>query len=169
LLGRRGRDRPPGRGRHLAVRVTVTAVRGTEVDVPAGDGVADAYLTHPADGEPRPAVLFYTDAFGLRPAVRAMADRLAGAGHTVLVPNVFHRRGRAPVTEVPAFVDDRARGPVLRRMMPVMRQLTPERAMRDAGAYLRWLAACPAARSEEHTSELQSRENIVCRLLLEKT
>src|SRR5690606_40750249 len=26
----------------------------------------------------------------------------------------------------------------------------------------------PAGRSEEHTSELQSRENIVCRLLLEK-
>src|SRR5690606_40958791 len=26
----------------------------------------------------------------------------------------------------------------------------------------------PTARSEEHTSELQSRENIVCRLLLEK-
>src|SRR5690606_39587020 len=31
-------------------------------------------------------------------------------------------------------------------------------------------SACknPASRSEEHTSELQSRENIVCRLLLEK-
>src|SRR5690606_41219177 len=27
----------------------------------------------------------------------------------------------------------------------------------------------PAVRSEEHTSELQSRENLVCRLLLEKT
>src|SRR5690606_6381324 len=27
----------------------------------------------------------------------------------------------------------------------------------------------PPARSEEHTSELQSRENLVCRLLLEKT
>src|SRR5215475_15291090 len=26
----------------------------------------------------------------------------------------------------------------------------------------------PAVRSEEHTSELQSRENLVCRLLLEK-
>src|SRR5207302_8135272 len=26
----------------------------------------------------------------------------------------------------------------------------------------------PGARSEEHTSELQSRENLVCRLLLEK-
>src|SRR5690606_41735445 len=28
--------------------------------------------------------------------------------------------------------------------------------------------APPSARSEEHTSELQSRENLVCRLLLEK-
>src|SRR5690606_41843176 len=32
--------------------------------------------------------------------------------------------------------------------------------------YNAW-GACPA-RSEEHTSELQSRENLVCRLLLEK-
>src|SRR5690606_40924557 len=31
------------------------------------------------------------------------------------------------------------------------------------------LSACPRVdRSEEHTSELQSRENLVCRLLLEK-
>src|SRR5690606_41601043 len=29
-------------------------------------------------------------------------------------------------------------------------------------------AAGPTTRSEEHTSELQSRENLVCRLLLEK-
>ena len=28
--------------------------------------------------------------------------------------------------------------------------------------------ATPGGRSEEHTSELQSRENLVCRLLLEK-
>src|SRR5690606_40154794 len=33
-----------------------------------------------------------------------------------------------------------------------------------------WILAlgCVAGRSEEHTSELQSRENLVCRLLLEK-
>src|SRR5690606_41755777 len=30
------------------------------------------------------------------------------------------------------------------------------------------IAACQVHRSEEHTSELQSRENVVCRLLLEK-
>src|SRR5690606_40470470 len=53
-----------------------------------------------------------------------------------------------------------------------------ERA-RVAAAYWQHLAACETlriagergwgiARSEEHTSELQSRENLVCRLLLEK-
>src|SRR5690606_42092296 len=31
-----------------------------------------------------------------------------------------------------------------------------------------WLRTCWAIRSEEHTSELQSREILVCRLLLEK-
>src|SRR5436309_7526636 len=30
------------------------------------------------------------------------------------------------------------------------------------------MAVLPVLRSEEHTSELQSRENLVCRLLLEK-
>src|SRR5690606_41824007 len=35
------------------------------------------------------------------------------------------------------------------------------------GAQLRQITPT-AARSEEHTSELQSRENLVCRLLLEK-
>src|SRR5690606_40979875 len=35
-------------------------------------------------------------------------------------------------------------------------------------AETKFCTARPAVRSEEHTSELQSRENLVCRLLLEK-
>src|SRR5215813_15499819 len=31
-----------------------------------------------------------------------------------------------------------------------------------------WERSCPPRRSEEHTSELQSRPHLVCRLLLEK-
>ncbi|KES03954.1 dienelactone hydrolase [Streptomyces toyocaensis] len=122
----------------------MTSVRGTGVGIRTEDGTADAYLTHPVEGGARPAVLFYTDAFGLRPRVRETADRLAGAGYTVLVPNVFHRRGPAPVVELPEFIDATARAAAFRRLRPTMRALTPERAMRDAGAYLRWLAECPA-------------------------
>src|SRR5690606_9908079 len=38
----------------------------------------------------------------------------------------------------------------------------------DGETSTRRVARAPGARSEEHTSELQSRENLVCRLLLEK-
>ncbi|CAM5283404.1 Dienelactone hydrolase family protein OS=Streptomyces tendae OX=1932 GN=GUR47_22420 PE=4 SV=1 [Streptomyces tendae] len=123
----------------------MTATAGTAVDVPTDDGTADAYLTHPADGEPHPAVLLYMDAFGLRPSLRSMADRLAGAGYTVLVPNVFYRTGRAPVVELPEFIDSQTRPALFQRLVPIMRSLTPDRAMRDAGACLRWLAGRPEA------------------------
>ncbi|MBC9729858.1 dienelactone hydrolase family protein [Streptomyces sp. TRM68367] len=123
----------------------MTAVQATAVDVPTEDGTADAYLAHPGDGGPHPAVLLYMDAFGLRPRLKAMADRLAGAGYTVLVPNVFYRHGRAPVVEMPEFIDPGARPEIFERLRPIMQDLTPEQAMRDAGAYLRWLAECPAA------------------------
>src|SRR5690606_38806697 len=43
-----------------------------------------------------------------------------------------------------------------------------ERAERHALVYLHVVADLGGLRSEEHTSELQSRENLVCRLLLEK-
>src|SRR6266513_122039 len=49
-------------------------------------------------------------------------------------------------------------------LTPALQQLLEEEAMR--GSALRGLAAYD--RSEEHTSELQSRFDLVCRLLLEK-
>src|SRR5947209_10264033 len=41
-------------------------------------------------------------------------------------------------------------------------------ASASSGASTRGPVSPPADRSEEHTSELQSRQNLVCRLLLEK-
>ncbi|WP_225834285.1 dienelactone hydrolase family protein [Streptomyces sp. NK08204] len=123
----------------------MTAVHGTAIDIPAADGVADAYLAHPADGNPHPAVLFYQDAYGLRPHLRAMADRLAAAGYTVLVPNVFYRHGRTPVVELPDFIDTGADPTIWQRLGPILDSLTPEQSRRDADAYLGWLAASPLA------------------------
>lgn len=123
----------------------MTAVQGTTVDIPTEDGVADAYLVHPGDERPRPAVLFFQDAFGLRPHLRSMADRLAAAGYTVLLPNVFYRHGRVPVVELPEFIDPAQDPAIWGRIGPVMRSLTPGLAMRDAGAWLRFLAGSPLA------------------------
>ncbi|MFF1837012.1 dienelactone hydrolase family protein [Streptomyces sp. NPDC058231] len=123
----------------------MTAVHGTAVNIPTPDGTADAYLAHPDDGGPHAAVLLYMDAFGLRPQLKKMADRIAGAGYTVLVPNVFYRHGRAPVVELPDFIGPDQRPGIFERIVPVLQSLTPELVVRDADAYLRWLAACPQA------------------------
>lgn len=113
------------------------------IDIPTRDGTADAYLAHPGDGAPHPAVLFCMDAFGLRPHLKSMADRLASEGYTVLVPNVFYRYGRAPVVELPEFINPAERPELVQAVGPAARTLTPEGAMRDAAVYLDWLAASP--------------------------
>ncbi|MFJ9907372.1 dienelactone hydrolase family protein [Streptomyces sp. NPDC101152] len=121
----------------------MTSVQGTSVDITTEDGVADAYVAHAADGSPQPGVLMYMDAFGLRPHLQSMADRLAEAGYTVLVPNVFYRSGRSPVFDLPEFIDPSTRPQMWEQIMPAMHALTSERAKRDAGAYLQWLADFP--------------------------
>ncbi|MFJ3640348.1 dienelactone hydrolase family protein [Streptomyces sp. NPDC090108] len=121
----------------------MTAVQGTAVDIPTADGVADAYLVHPADGRPHPGVLFFQDAYGLRPHLRAMADRLAAAGYTVLVPNVFYRAGRAPVVPLGEFIDPSADPTLWERLGPLVGSVGAAEASRDADAYLGWLADSP--------------------------
>jgi carboxymethylenebutenolidase len=123
----------------------MTSIRGTSLDIPTQDGTADAYLVHPDDDSPHPAVLLYMDAFGLRPSLKRMADHLAGHGYTVLVPNVFYRGGRAPVVDLPDFIDPSARPELFQQIMPLMQALTPEAVERDADAYLRRLADLPQA------------------------
>ncbi|MFI6080889.1 dienelactone hydrolase family protein [Streptomyces sp. NPDC051217] len=120
-----------------------TAVHGSSVDVPTPDGTADAYLVQPESPGPHPAVLLYMDAFGPRPSLKAMADRIAAAGYTVLLPNVLYRAGRAPLVELPDFISPERRSEIFESILPAARELTPEPAVRDAGAYLDWLAASP--------------------------
>ena len=63
-----------------------------EIVVPTADGDCPATL-HVPDGRSAPAVIMYPDAAGVRETFRLMADRLAAAGHVVLLPDVYHRHG----------------------------------------------------------------------------
>jgi carboxymethylenebutenolidase len=110
-------------------------MRSEMIDVPTQDGVADAYLARP-DDEHHPAVLLVMDAFGLRPQIERMADRIASEGFVVLAPNVFYRAGRAPVVALDGLGDPEQRGRIFQRVMPLVRELTPERIVRDGRAYL---------------------------------
>jgi carboxymethylenebutenolidase len=99
------------------------------VEIGTPDGVADAYLAR-SDDRARPGVLFIMDAFGLRPAITEMVDRIAADGYVVLAPNVFYRAGRSPVEPGMDFA----------KIRPLIAELTPERLGADGAAYLDYLA-----------------------------
>lgn len=107
-----------------------------DVQIKTPDGTCDAFFAHPSTGQ-HPGVLIWTDAFGLRPAFRDMAKRLAAEGYAVLVPNPFYRLGTAPV--VPAGIDfakadDRA------KLGQIMGSVTAAGAAeRDATAFVAFL------------------------------
>jgi carboxymethylenebutenolidase len=59
-------------------------MKGSAVEIATRDGVADAYLARP-DDRPHPGVLFIMDAYGLRPTIDEMADRIAANGLRALL------------------------------------------------------------------------------------
>ncbi|RRQ80765.1 dienelactone hydrolase family protein [Streptomyces griseofuscus] len=111
--------------------------------IPTPDGVADAFAARPDDDRPHPAVLMYPDAFGLRPVLEEMARELAGHGYYVLVPNVYYRQGPAPLIDLPEHIGEEIRPKVIARLMPLVDAHTTERVLRDADAYLAFLADRP--------------------------
>lgn len=108
-------------------------VTGVDVEITTPDGVADAYFVHPAGGK-APGIIMWPDIFGLRPAFRAMADRLAAEGYAVLVPNPFYRDVKGTVVS-----EDEELFAAIDRLMPYARNATPEAVVTDATAYAAWL------------------------------
>ncbi len=118
----------------------LSIVHGSNIDITTADGVADSYLVKPDGERSYPGVLFIMDAFGLRPRIEEMADRIAERGFVVLAPNVFYRQGRAPVLPMPDSTDPDSRGKFMEKIMPLIHSLTTERIVSDAKAYLDQLA-----------------------------
>jgi carboxymethylenebutenolidase len=113
---------------------------GADVDVKTPDGTADAYFVHPAKGT-HPGVLIWPDIFGLRPAFKSMATRLAESGYAVLVINPFYRVRKAPTApEHPDFNDPATRD----ALMALAGSLNPATAATDAKAFVAFLDSQPA-------------------------
>src|SRR3989442_11427597 len=109
----------------VANAVTVTE---SDVNVMTPDGSADCYFVHPASGT-APGVLVWPDIFGLRPAFRQMAKRLAESGYSVLVVNPFYRVKKAPTAE-------KGSATPIPQLLPLAQALTESVQMTDAKAFI---------------------------------
>ncbi|MGN8131941.1 dienelactone hydrolase family protein [Paenarthrobacter sp. 22069] len=111
-----------------------------EIQAPAGP--AEALVARPPTGEgPFPGVILYMDAFGLRPRLQDMAQRIADWGYVVLAPNVFYREGT--VAELAPSMDmttQEGREAAGKAAFPRVGRLTPDKALPDIDAWVSALA-----------------------------
>jgi carboxymethylenebutenolidase len=97
------------------------------------DGAAEAYLAGSG-----PGVLFYMDAFGLRPRIAEMVEEIASWGYTVLAPHVFYRDGSvadlAPTQDL--RIPENSAAFFRSGAMARVKALTPDKAESDAEAWV---------------------------------
>jgi len=96
------------------------------------DGKAQAGLFRP-EATAKAGVILYMDAFGPRPALDGMAERLAGQGYAVLVPDLFHRNAPyGPFDAKTTFAVEETKA----RLMALLNGTSQEMTIRDSAAFL---------------------------------
>jgi carboxymethylenebutenolidase len=106
-----------------------------QVSIHATDGACAAQVFTP-DGEgPWPAVIFYMDAFGIRPAMVEMAGHIAKAGYVVLLPDMFYRFGPYG----PLVPKEVLAGDFRATIGPMMGSTDNHKAAEDTKAFLAYL------------------------------
>ena len=115
----------------LPIAANAAEIKGRDVSIKTPDGEADAYFVAPATGK-HPGVLIWPDIMGLRPAFKAMGDRLAQSGYAVLVVNQFYRSTKAPFLQTGESFDQPA---VRDKIQPFLKALSTDGTVRDARAF----------------------------------
>lgn len=103
--------------------------------ISTADGTCPIHVFTPVSGEGGPAIVFFMDAGGIRPAVLGMGQRLADAGYVVLLPDLFYRYGSyGPFDPVEVFKGD------FRAILgPLMATTGNQVSARDTDAFLAYL------------------------------
>ena len=105
--------------------------------ITTADGTMAVQVFHPAKPT-KTGVILYMDAFGPRPALAQMAERMAVLGHVVVLPDLFYRAGAyGPFDPLTAFTQDATRA----QLMGLMGATSQDLTVRDTAALLDLLDA----------------------------
>jgi carboxymethylenebutenolidase len=119
---------------------------GERIDLKSEDGVLDLHVFTPeSGGGPWPAVLLYMDAFGVRPELAGMAQRLASNGYVVALPNLYYRTPFALFQPNVVATE----GPERERFKGMIASINQAMVMRDTRLVIAHLDQDPAVRRSD--------------------
>ncbi|RWL94710.1 MAG: dienelactone hydrolase family protein [Mesorhizobium sp.] len=108
-----------------------------DIEIKTLDGTAKARLFRPA-APAKAGIILYMDIFGPRPVLDQMAERLAGHGYAVLVPDLFYRYAPyGPFDPKTAFTEAKTKALLLMLSGGTTQGMT----IRDGSAFLDAFAA----------------------------
>lgn len=116
------------------------------IEVRTEDGICPTHVFTPDVGGEQPAVLFYVDGIGIRPALFEIGERLAYGGYYVLLPDLYYRSGFSAREGSRLFTDDAIRAEWMKTVLPTV---SIANIMRDTSAMLAHLERQPRVRSEK--------------------
>jgi len=131
---------------HYNYTYEVLAVNAKTVEIKTKDGVAPCHFFGPPQKEKRPAVIFYMDGIGIRPALCAMAERLAQSGYHVLLPDLYYRSGPTKSFDAATAFEQ---GPERDRLMSLFQSLNNKLVMEDTASFLDFLEFQPSVSGEK--------------------
>ena len=114
---------------------------GKRIELKSDDGVLDLHVFTPESGVgPWPAVVLYMDAFGIRPELADMAQRLASNGYVVALPNLYYRTPFAPFAPNVVATE----GPERERFKSMIASINHAMVMSDTRLVIEWLDRQPS-------------------------
>jgi carboxymethylenebutenolidase len=106
-----------------------------QVTIQEKDGSCKAWVVTPEGKGSWPGVIFYMDAFGIRPAMLQMANHIASKGYVVVLPDLFYRFGAYG----PYDPKEVMKGDVRAVIGPMMASTDNHKAAEDTAAFLSYL------------------------------
>lgn len=112
------------------------------------DGLCPASLLTPTDqAGPWPAVLFFMDGFGIRPAMWEMGQRLADGGYVVVLPDLYYRLGPYPPVDPREALSD---AELMSALMKKVASLDRDRTISDTAACIEFLISRPEIKGDRY-------------------
>jgi carboxymethylenebutenolidase len=113
-----------------------------QIEVKTARGTMPVFITAPDTTEPRPLVVLYMDAPGLRGDLHAAAQRVTDAGYVAALPDLYYGLDPSERPDPAALAQGDAQAREL--MMAAVQKLRDEEVVQDTRAMLERLGAEPS-------------------------